>query len=59
MYDDGRRTPIRAPDDDLELWTRPQPSAIRASDAVAWAHEVLQRYGHTGCKEGCPPCGGR
>jgi hypothetical protein len=23
--------------ENLELWTRPQPSGIRASDAVAWA----------------------
>src|SRR5215469_14012752 len=28
----------------LELWTRPQPSGIRASDAVKWAHEILNRY---------------
>jgi hypothetical protein len=28
----------------LELWTRPQPTGIRASDAVAWAHEILARY---------------
>jgi hypothetical protein len=29
----------------LELWTRPQPSGIRVSDAIAWAHELLERYG--------------
>jgi hypothetical protein len=28
----------------LELWTRPQPAGIRASDAVAWAREILVRY---------------
>jgi hypothetical protein len=28
----------------LELWTRPQPSGIRASDAVLWAREILARY---------------
>lgn len=28
----------------LELWVRPQPSGIRASDAVAWAEEILARY---------------
>jgi hypothetical protein len=28
-----------------ELWIRPQPSGIRASDAVAWAREILDRYG--------------
>ena len=30
--------------EDLELWTRPQPSGIRARDAVARAREVLARY---------------
>jgi hypothetical protein len=43
----------------LELWTRPQPSGIRASDAVGWAHEILVRHGHRICDEGCPPCGDR
>jgi hypothetical protein len=28
----------------LELWTTPQPTGIRASDAVIWAKEVLARY---------------
>ncbi len=32
----------------LELWTRPQPSGIRASDAIAWASEILHRYLVTG-----------
>ena len=31
--------------ENLELWTRPQPSGIRVSDAVAWANEILRRYG--------------
>jgi hypothetical protein len=31
--------------ENLELWTRPQPSGIRASDAVAWAQEILRLYG--------------
>lgn len=31
----------------LELWVRPQPSGIRASDAVAWAREILRRYENT------------
>lgn len=31
--------------ENLELWVRPQPSGIRASDAVAWAHDILTRYG--------------
>jgi hypothetical protein len=31
--------------ENLELWVRPQPSGIRASDAVVWAREILARYG--------------
>ena len=31
--------------ENLELWIRPQPSGIRARDAVAWAREILDRYG--------------
>ena len=31
--------------ENLELWTSPQPTGIRVSDAVAWAREVLRRYG--------------
>jgi hypothetical protein len=31
--------------ENLELWVRPQPTGIRASDAVAWAQEILARYG--------------
>ncbi len=30
--------------ENLELWTTPQRPNIRASDAVAWAKEVLRRY---------------
>lgn len=30
--------------ENLELWTRPQPSGIRACDAIAWAREILARY---------------
>ncbi len=30
--------------ENLELWVRPQPSGIRASDAVVWAREILARY---------------
>jgi HNH endonuclease len=37
VRDDNRR-------ENLELWTRPQPAGIRASDAVAWAREMLARY---------------
>lgn len=31
--------------ENLELWVRPQPSGIRASDAIRWALEVLETYG--------------
>jgi hypothetical protein len=34
--------------ENLELWTRPQPSGIRASDAIAWAREILARYDGAG-----------
>ena len=30
--------------ENLELWVRPQPSGIRADDAIAWAREILKRY---------------
>ena len=30
--------------ENLELWTRPQPTGIRVSDAVTWAHDILARY---------------
>jgi len=28
----------------LELWTKPQPSGIRARDDMAWAREILRLY---------------
>lgn len=30
--------------ENLELWTRSQPSGQRVEDKVAWAKELLQRY---------------
>jgi len=30
--------------ENLELWVRPQPTGIRAADAVLWAREILERY---------------
>lgn len=30
--------------ENLELWVRPQPTGIRAVDAVQWAKEILARY---------------
>jgi hypothetical protein len=43
--------------ENLELWTRPQPAGIRATDAVAWAREVLARYTALAPSEGRQPCG--
>jgi hypothetical protein len=37
VRDDNRR-------ENLELWTRPQPTGIRASDALAWARQIVARY---------------
>jgi HNH endonuclease len=31
--------------ENLELWSTPQPTGIRASDAHAWAREIIARYG--------------
>ena len=31
--------------ENLELWVKPQPTGIRAKDAVSWAKEILLRYG--------------
>jgi hypothetical protein len=30
--------------ENLELWVRPQPSGIRAKDALAWAKEIVLLY---------------
>jgi hypothetical protein len=42
--------------ENLELWIRPQPTGVRASDAVAWAREILARYSDQSLqsKEGDP-----
>jgi hypothetical protein len=32
--------------ENLELWVRPQPTGIRVEDAMAWAREILRRYGN-------------
>ncbi len=34
--------------ENLELWVRPQPSGIRASDALVWALQIVDRYGASG-----------
>jgi hypothetical protein len=39
--------------ENLELWTRPQPSGIRVSDAIEWARAILDRYETGG--PGAPP----
>lgn len=30
--------------ENLELWTRPQPSGIRAEDALSWALDIIRLY---------------
>jgi hypothetical protein len=37
--------------ENLELWTRPQPSGIRVSDAIDWARQIYDRY----VDDGAPP----
>lgn len=37
--------------ENLELWTRPQPTGIRVSDAIAWARTIYDRY----VANGAPP----
>lgn len=32
--------------ENLEFWVRPQPSGIRAAEALEWALEIVGRYGH-------------
>ena len=32
--------------ENLELWVRPQPTGVRATDAIAWATEVLERFSY-------------
>lgn len=29
----------------LELWIKPHPTGIRASDAVKWARQIIRDYG--------------
>jgi hypothetical protein len=39
----GDRTDNRL--ENLELWTRFQPNGARVEDKVAWAREMIRRYG--------------
>ena len=39
--------------ENLELWTRPQPSGIRVRDAIEWARAILDRYDNW--EPGSPP----
>lgn len=41
--------------ENLELWVRPQPSGIRVDDAVAWAREILDRYGDSATSNNAHP----
>lgn len=31
--------------ENLELWCKPQPTGIRASDALEWAKDIIKIYG--------------
>ncbi len=31
--------------ENLELWVRPQPTGVRARDAISWAKKILETYG--------------
>jgi hypothetical protein len=33
--------------ENLELWVRPQPTGQRVEDILAWARELIERYGGT------------
>jgi len=44
--------------DNLELWTRPQPSGVRARDALTWARVIVDRYAGTVVDEGTTPAAG-
>jgi hypothetical protein len=33
--------------ENLELWVKSQPAGQRVEDLLAWAHEIIERYGDT------------
>jgi HNH endonuclease len=39
--------------ENLELWTRPQPSGIRVSDVISWAREIDDRDAGPGAPPTC------
>lgn len=43
--------------ENLELWIRAQPTGIRVTDAVAWAQEILSRYGDLSTSNNAHPSG--
>lgn len=36
----------------LELWVTAQPAGQRPEELLAWAHEIIARYGHAGDQAG-------
>lgn len=36
--------------ENLELWVKPQPTGIRARDAIIWAKKIIKRYGNDASK---------
>ena len=41
--------------ENLELWVRPQPNGIRAVEALAWAREIIARYGEMDTSNNAQP----
>ncbi len=42
-HKNGNRSDNRI--ENLELWTKPQPTGVKVEDAVKWAKEILELYG--------------
>lgn len=41
-HKNGKRDDNRT--ENLELWIRPQPTGVRAKDALSWAKEIIKNY---------------